>query len=331
MKVVVYGLGNRGREFINDVREINEIDIVAATDTYVQEIDSSMCNNILYIRPIDIRNYNYDYIVITPESFHYEIKEQLLRNGISSQKIIFLNEFTENMRRFHCNICGSAVLVWKYIGQDNKIFHSKKIAGAGKRRGGCAVCGSSDRARFVYYIMENFTGILNESTCSILHFAPELAISEKLRAIHGNQYISADIVSERADVVADITELQFEEEQFGYVICNHVMEHVYEESKAFLEIRRCLQPGGILIFTAPICWSQNTYEDDSVVTASDKIKYYGQEDHVRLYGNDIVERIASYGFDVELLRCNEIINEKEIKKFGFLKEDSVLLCKKTID
>ena len=133
----------------------------------------------------------------------------------------------------------------------------------------------------------------------------------------------------RADVVADITKLQFNNDQFDYIICNHVMEHVYEEEKAFSEIRRCLKPEGVFIFSTPICWLQKTYEDDNVTTSSDRIKYYSQEDHVRLYGNDIVDRIEKFGFDVKLLHCSEIKSEDEIKKFGLLKEDSVLLCKKS--
>ena len=83
------------------------------------------------------------------------------------------------------------------------------------------------------YIMKNFTEIFSGNADGILHFAPESTISNKLKKKYGEQYISADIMEGRADVVADITKLQFDNEQFEYIIYNHVMEHVYEEKKAF--------------------------------------------------------------------------------------------------
>ncbi len=329
MKIVIYGLGYKGREFIRIVYEIlKEIEIVAVTDTYVQAMDSLIYDNTLYIKPTQIKDYEYDYIIVTPENYYCEIRNSLVEYGVDYRKIRSLNEFELNRKKFQCNICGNEIFAWNYIGEDYKIFHNKDIAGAGRRRGGCPVCGSSDRARFVYYVIENFTKLLKESNCNVLHFAPENAILKKLRSMYGEQYISADIMPGRADVVADITSLQFNDEQFEYIICNHVMEHVYEEKKAFSEIRRCLRKGGILIFTAPICWTQETYEDDIVTTADERIRCYGQEDHVRLYGKDIVGRIEKFGFDVDLLYCNKMKIKDKIQKFGFLQDDSVLLCKR---
>ncbi len=227
------------------------------------------------------------------------------------------NEFQNSRSKFQCNICGSEIFAWKYIGEDYEMFQKKSIAGAGKRRGGCPVCGSFDRARFVYDIMKNFMGIFNENADSILHFAPESVIADKLKKIYGDRYVSADLMEGRADVVADITKLQFDNEQFEYIICNHVMEYVNEEEKAFLEIRRFLKQEGLLIFSSPICWTQKTYEDNRVTTVYDRIRFYGQEDHVRLYGNDIVDRIEKFGFDVNLLHCNEIKSNDEIKNLDF--------------
>lgn len=331
MKIVIYGLGNRGRGFIRDVLEITpDIEIVAITDTYVQDRGLVEYESIPYIRPECVQRYEYDFIVVTPENFYHEITNILLDKGVERKKIKCLNEFQKDNGEFYCNICGSEIFAWEYIGENYEIFQYKNIAGAGRRRGGCTICGSYDRTRFVYDIMDNYTGIFSGNAESILHFAPESVIADKLRKTYGKRYLSADIMSGRADVVADITKLQFDNKQFEYIICNHVVEHVYEEQKAFSEIKRCLKPGGCLIFSTPICWSQKTCEDNNVVTAYDRVKYYGQKDHVRLYGNDIVNRIESYGFNVNLLRCNEIKSEGEIKKFGFLKEDSVLLCRKKL-
>lgn len=329
MKIVVYGLGVRGQEFIRDIQdEIYSVEIVAVTDTFIGVTDFNIKNNYIYISPSSICNYEYDFIIVTPEKYFYEIEKGLFERGVSKEKIKSLKEFEEERKNFYCNLCGNKIFAWRYIGEDYEIFHNINIVGAGKRRGGCAVCGSSDRARFVYYVMNNFTRIFDGNVYDVLHFAPENAISNKLRTMNSSHYISGDIESGRADVIADITKLQFEDNQFDYIICNHVMEHISAEQKAFSEIKRCLQAEGVLIFTAPVCWTQKTYENKNITSDQDRIKYYGQKDHVRLYGNDIVERIEKYGFEVQLLRCNEICNEEERKRLGFLRDDTVLLCKK---
>ena len=239
-----------------------------------------------------------------------------------------IREVEEAQEKLWCNLCDNNVLDWAYIGEDREIFHYKKIIGASRRKGGCPVCGSSDRIRYVYYIMRKYTNLLDGFAHDVLHFAPEEILSSKVRALCGNNYISADLMSANADVAADITNLQFADEQFEYIICNHVMEHIVDEEKAFSELRRCLKAGGILILTVPICWEQKTFEASDVKTEEDRIKNYGQADHVRLYGNDIVSRVEKFGFSVNLYVCNQVVDRNRIRKFGYIERDSVLLCKR---
>ena len=79
-------------------------------------------------------------------------------------------------------------------------------------------------------------------------------------------YITADIQVGRADVVADITNLNFEDEFFDFIICNHVLEHVSDEKVAYSEVRRCLKRNGKFVVTVPICWEQKTFEDSGINT-----------------------------------------------------------------
>lgn len=84
---------------------------------------------------------------------------------------------------------------------------------------------------------------------------------------------------------------------------------------------------GIFILTVLICFEEKTKEDFNINTEQERIKEYGQKDHVRLYGNDTVERIEKFGFKVTLYR-NVQMDEECIKKMGYLHKDSVLICKK---
>ena len=65
-----------------------------------------------------------------------------------------------------------------------------------------------------------------------------------------------------------------------------------------------------------------------IETEEDRIRFYGQKDHMRLYGNDIKERIEKFRFDVKMISCNKINTNKEIEEMGFLQDDSVFLCER---
>lgn len=328
IRIIIYGLGERGQEFIQDIQEVlQNIQIVAVTDTFWEQVKQEIKLDVPYIEPYRIRDCIFDYIVITPAKCFREIKNQLCSWGIEENKIKTPIEITKKLNNTYCILCKNHIGVWKYTGLDYDIFRYKKIVGASKRRGRCPICGSSDRERYVYYIINMYTELL-KGEHSVLHFAPEKMLSEKVREKCKNMYVSADIEQDRADVIADITNLQFKDGQFEYIICNHVLEHIKEENKAFSEMRRCLKKEGILILTVPLCWEQKTYENINIVTKDERIKYYGQADHVRLYGNDIIERIEKFGFDVTAYIVNDIFDEENIRKFGFINKDVVLLCQK---
>lgn len=331
MKIVIYGFGKNGREFVQDIKETTQgIEILAVSDTYAQEESLYSQAGVPYIRPSDIGALSFDYIVVTPVNYLGDIKRSLLTAGIEEGRIKSVKEFGDEFGAYCCGLCGSGVLAWRYTGEEHAIFHGKRIIGASRRRGNCPVCGSADRTRYVYSIIRKYTDLMDGSLHDVLHFAPEEMLSEKLRDSCGKGYVSADLMPGKADMAADITDMPFCAGRFDYIICNHVMEHVKAEELAFSEIKRCLKPTGILILTVPICWEQATYEDDGIVSEDDRIKYYGQKDHVRLYGNDIAERIEGFGFAVQLFRCRETAEEDMIARFGLIPEDSVLLCRKRL-
>lgn len=45
---------------------------------------------------------------------------------------------------------------------------------------------------------------------------------------------------------------------------------------------------------------QKTFEDFTIIAPDDREKYFGQEDHVRIYGKDYKERLESVGFKLDL-------------------------------
>ena len=108
------------------------------------------------------------------------------------------------------------------------------------------------------------------------------------------------------------------------------MEHIVNESEAVREIIRVLKPSGTIIMSFPICLDMVTQEDENVISDNDRLQLYGQVDHVRLYGNDYLTRFKNYGLNIEVYSPVNCMANQDIEKYGFIRDDMLLMCKKVI-
>jgi hypothetical protein len=69
-----------------------------------------------------------------------------------------------------------------------------------------------------------------------------------------------------------------------------------------------------------------TYEDPSVVAPEDREREFLQHDHVRLYAPDIAERLRAAGFDVEVVRPEDL-GAGAVQRAGLLPADWIFLCR----
>lgn len=61
----------------------------------------------------------------------------------------------------------------------------------------------------------------------------------------------------RADQYYDGTRIPFSDASFNCVLCNQVLEHVFEPKHFLSEMRRVLKPGGRLLLTVPFVWDEH--------------------------------------------------------------------------
>jgi ubiquinone/menaquinone biosynthesis C-methylase UbiE len=108
--------------------------------------------------------------------------------------------------------------------------------------------------------------------------------------------MTADLHSP-AMVKMDITNIQFPDETFDVVYCSHVLEHVPDDRKAMREFYRVLKSNGWAVLLVPII-VEKTFEDPSIDKPKDRLRLFGQSDHVRKYGRDYVDRLRESGFSV---------------------------------
>lgn len=185
-----------------------------------------------------------------------------------------------------CIVCNSDVDTFNPGVFPSELFEKHHIIGGGYRENCiCPNCNSMDRERWLFYILKNKTDIMNLNG-KVLHFVPEPSVEKLLKTNNNIDYYSGDIEIGRTMYVTDITNIQYADKTFDYIICNHVFEHIPNIKKAIKEIKRVLKNDGKLVFSFPICLDEKTFEDKNITSTEDRIKYYGQEDHVRLYGND---------------------------------------------
>ena len=80
------------------------------------------------------------------------------------------------------------------------------------------------------------------------------------------------------------------------VVASHVREHV-DDRAALRSLHRVLKPGGLLVALVPIveAWP-TTYENAAVVDPKERLLHFGQEDHVRYYGRDFVDRLRAVSY-----------------------------------
>jgi SAM-dependent methyltransferase len=133
----------------------------------------------------------------------------------------------------------------------------------------------------------------------VLHFAPEQEFYKRLKKQTNIDYTTTDLLSPLADVKADICNLPFEDNGYDLILCNHVLEHIPDDTKAMQELYRVLKPGGMGIFQIPQDLSRaTTFADDTIVDQKERAKIFGQYDHVRVYGRDYFDKLRSIGFKV---------------------------------
>jgi predicted SAM-dependent methyltransferase len=167
----------------------------------------------------------------------------------------------------------------------------------------CPVCRCSDRERlYALYLKMRYEDLKDNET--LVHFAPEKSLSKYVKQIKERNYRTADLNMKDADERLDITNMKsYEADSVDCFICSHVLEHVQDDRKALQELFRILKPSGWGILMVPLIPAlDKTYEDFTKITEEERLKHFGQEDHVRVYSkNDFLQKLKNSGFFIHQL------------------------------
>ncbi|NIJ43792.1 putative SAM-dependent methyltransferase [Wenyingzhuangia heitensis] len=185
---------------------------------------------------------------------------------------------------------------------------------------------SLERHRLLWLYLNDHSDFFKQPK-KVLHVAPEQCFYKIFRDQKNLTYTTTDLFSPLADVKADICDLPFADNSYDVIFCNHVLEHIADDTKAMSELYRVLKPGGWGIFQVPQDVTRSkTYEDFSITEPKERQKHFGQYDHVRIYGLDYFKRLENVGFNVIQFKTAQHFSETDIIRYALMKNEILPIC-----
>tara|TARA_R110002074_G_scaffold149488_2_gene302084 strand:- start:24 stop:800 length:777 start_codon:yes stop_codon:yes gene_type:complete len=215
---------------------------------------------------------------------------------------------------------------------DGKSFRKFLPYGYGKQRENALSPStlSLERHRLMWLFLNDETDFFtSKEKLKVLHIAPEQCFLDIFRKQKNLEYTTSDLESPIADVKADICNLPFEDNSYDVIFCNHVLEHIPDDTKAMQELFRVMKKGGFGIFQIPQDISRKTtFEDDSITDKKERAKIFGQYDHVRVYGLDYFDKLRSVGFKVDEIDYTKKISAEKLERFCLMNGEILPVCYK---
>jgi SAM-dependent methyltransferase len=182
----------------------------------------------------------------------------------------------------------------------------------------CPRCGCNDRERHLWLYLAFSQVLENAGEKRILHIAPEAGIEPRIQRLQPREYVAGDLFPRAPHHrKINVEKLEFPDGYFDLIICNHVLEHVDSPEAALAEFHRCLAPNGHLVAQTPYSpILRHTFELNKPMPEPFKVRYYGQDDHVRMFGADIAEYFRAAGFAGALYPHTSVLGEIDAATYG---------------
>lgn len=159
-----------------------------------------------------------------------------------SNGLRFIISFKYRGNKYECPFCKGHFSAFLPAGLNIPVLKEKQVVGGGYRLNStCPRCYSIDRERLIYLFLKKEKQYVFSEGIRLLHVAPERNLGEKFKSNPNIDYISADLDSSMANIQMDITDIKQSDNTYDVIICNHVLEHIDDDSKAMTELFRVLK------------------------------------------------------------------------------------------
>lgn len=231
---------------------------------------------------------------------------------------------------YFCPFCNKSYARFLPDGEKASVITKYQIIGGGYRNNClCPGCGSKDRERLLYLYLQQKTDIFTAHPKQVLHIAPEKNLKKVLQQQPQLHYVNADLNPGAADLQMDITDIPYPDNFFDVVLCNHVLEHIPDDAKAMRELYRILKPNGWAILQVPVAEKlSQTYENPDITHPADRETHFGQLDHVRIYGQDYLQRLQNAGFITSAITAIDLLGKETVAKLSLIENEKVFYAVK---
>jgi predicted SAM-dependent methyltransferase len=189
----------------------------------------------------------------------------------------------------------------------------------------CPICGALERHRLLWLFLRPRLRFRDGRPRRMLHVAPEAPVALRVARNRHLRYISADLHKPDVMLRMDATAIPLPDQSVDLIQCSHVLEHVPEDRQAMREFRRVLRPDGWAVFQVPVT-AALTEEDRSVTDPLERLRLYGQHDHVRRYGWDFVDRLRESGFRVDVVHAEDLVPPRRVRRMGLPPREPLFVC-----
>ncbi|WP_205474251.1 class I SAM-dependent methyltransferase [Nocardioides sp. SYSU D00038] len=200
-------------------------------------------------------------------------------------------------RRF-CGVCGRVV---------RREF---KPGPGGRPDASCPRCGSLERHRFLALLLSALQPTMPDLGV-LLDVAPTPHVTPLLARLGPRHHVRLDLGADNrlVDVLGSLTELPLPDASVDLLVCYHVLEHVPDDRSAMREIARVLGSGGVGLVQVPFRPGTRTDEDPSA-DEEERLRRFGQRDHVRYYGDDFEDRLVESGLAFTRVTPRSVLGER---------------------
>lgn len=193
----------------------------------------------------------------------------------------------------------------------------------------CPACGALERHRFLAVLLDGLAPVLAHEA-RVLDIAPSRYTTRHLERLGPARCVQVDLdprADGRAvDVQASLTRLPFPAASFDVIVCYHVLEHVPDDRAAMHELARVLRPGGVALVQVPFRPEAATDEDPDA-DEEERVRRFGQADHVRWYGGDFEQRLERAGLTGPRILPQDVLGSRLCETFGVRPREPVWLLR----
>ena len=221
----------------------------------------------------------------------------------------------QDVSRAYCAACGTTVSRAFRRGPD------------GRPDAACPRCGSLERHRFLSLLLGVLAPELRDLD-TVVEIGPSRQSTRLIDQLGARRRIGLDFGYDgrEVDALACLTRLPLRDASVDLLVCYHVLEHVPDDAAAMHEIARVLSPRGIALLQVPIRMGVPTDEDPTAMP-EERVRRFGQVDHVRWYGDDFDERLSVAGLSSVRVTPPALVGEAAVEWFHLMPHEMVWVAR----